>query len=171
MKNRTDSPTTAVLTEMEGAALAVIARDGPCTAYSIKHAFEQSPSDDWSGSAGAVYPMIKRLEAAGLIDQQAAEGGRKARQLQLTSQGQAQMKAWLLDYQRAIAPGFDPLRTRLHFLDLVADDTAREFVDGVRGALTEQLQAPPAPSGELKLRAEQLYAGWIQARLAWLASL
>jgi hypothetical protein len=76
----------------------------------------------------------------------------------------------LLDYQRD-CPGFDLLRTRLHFLDLVNDDMAREFVVGVKEALTEQLQAPPAPSGALKLRAERLYAGWIQARLDRLASL
>jgi DNA-binding PadR family transcriptional regulator len=171
MKNRQDSAQTPVLTEMEGAALAVIAREAPCTAYSIKQAFEKSPSDDWSGSAGAVYPMIKRLEAAGLIDQQAAEGGRKSRQLKLTDTGRTQMRAWLLDCHRAIAPGLDPLRTRLHFLDLVADDTANGFIDEVKGALGEQLKAPPAPGGTGNAQAERLYGGWIQARLDWLASL
>ena len=171
MKNRKDSGGSVSLTEMEGAALAFIQRDGPCTAYSVKQAYEQSPSDDWSGSAGAVYPMIKRLESAGLIDQHAAEGGRKSRQIQLTTRGRADMQAWLLDCQRAIAPGFDPLRTRLLFLDLVPKQTATIFVDGVKEALALQLQAPPAPPGKLKARAERLYAGWIQARLEWLASL
>lgn len=46
-------PHNMQLTEREGAALGVVLRDGPVTSYAIKELFRKSPSEFWSGSAGA----------------------------------------------------------------------------------------------------------------------
>ena len=46
------------MTELEGAILGVIRLDPSCTAYRVRQVFLASRSDEWSGSAGAVYPAI-----------------------------------------------------------------------------------------------------------------
>jgi DNA-binding PadR family transcriptional regulator len=49
------------LSNLEGAALATIAGRGSATAYAIAKSLSDPPSEFWSGSAGAVYPLIRRL--------------------------------------------------------------------------------------------------------------
>src|SRR5262245_13459166 len=46
------------LTELEGTALGVIWAGQPCTPYRVRRVFLDSPSPSWSGSAGAIYPLI-----------------------------------------------------------------------------------------------------------------
>jgi DNA-binding PadR family transcriptional regulator len=53
------------LTDLEGAVLADVATRGTATSYAVAQTFSQSPSEYWSGSAGAVYPLVKRLTATG----------------------------------------------------------------------------------------------------------
>ena len=53
--------------ELEGAVLGVIWQEGPCTAYTIRKQFVASPSPQWSGSAGAIYPLVRRLEKKRLL--------------------------------------------------------------------------------------------------------
>src|SRR6476661_1613616 len=55
------------LTELEQCVLGVIWRDGPMTAYEIAALFAKSLSPYWSGSAGAIYPVVQRLRKRGLV--------------------------------------------------------------------------------------------------------
>ena len=55
-----------VLTELEGAILSEIYHRGQKTAFQVRRAFAASHSLEWKGSAGAVYPAVKRLRAARL---------------------------------------------------------------------------------------------------------
>src|SRR6476659_7226575 len=55
------------LTELEQCVLGVIWRDGPMTAYEIAALFTKSLSPYWSGSAGAIYPVVQRLRKRGLV--------------------------------------------------------------------------------------------------------
>ncbi len=120
------------LTELEGSALAIIARNGACTAYAIKETFRKSPSSFWSGSAGAVYPLVKRLEARGLITSQADENdGRARREFTITTEGEAVLADWLTDVERAANPGYDPLRTRLFFAELMPEGVLDGFLTEV----------------------------------------
>ena len=52
---------TALVTELEGAILSEIQHRGNHTAFQVRRAFQTSPSIEWSGSAGAIYPAIKHL--------------------------------------------------------------------------------------------------------------
>ncbi len=132
---------TRPLTELEGAALAFLKRSGPCTAYVVKEAFRTSASEFWSGSAGALYPLMKRLEAQGLVvSREDKDRARARRDFTLTAAGEAAMKDWLLDSHRAAGSGFDPLRARLCFADMMSESEFKDFI----AATLAEITPPPA---------------------------
>lgn len=100
------------LTELEGAILSEIHHRGDQTAFQVRRSFALSPSLEWKGSAGAVYPAIKRLERDGLISAMAKNDGRATRILSLTQAGRDAMMGWACDPARAVSTGIDPFRMR-----------------------------------------------------------
>ena len=117
--------------EMEGAVLGVVSQEGPCTAYAIRRRFLDSPSPRWSGSAGAIYPLVKRLEGRGLISSTVQKGSRrKGRLYSLTPAGLGVLKSWLAPPLDPLATGVppDPLRTRLSFLGALTPAERRDFI-------------------------------------------
>lgn len=100
------------LTELEGAILSEIHHRGAETAFKVRKAFLTSPSLEWSGSSGAVYPAIRRLSAQGLIHGEAQASARKGRSLTLTAGGVDALNAWIGDLDRAAGLGLDPFRLR-----------------------------------------------------------
>ena len=66
-----------MLTELEGAILSEIQHRGQKTAFQVRRAFAVSFSLEWKGSAGAVYPAVKRLEQRGFIQASVAQGGER----------------------------------------------------------------------------------------------
>jgi DNA-binding PadR family transcriptional regulator len=157
------------LTDLEGAVLAEIAKRSVATSYVVARAFAASPSEYWSGSAGAVYPLIKRLSARGYLTAHANADGKRARlDYRLTEAGQVALKDWLLDAKRASGMGFDPLRTRLAHLELVDAAQRRKFLAEVRelSATFAKTSIPPVgPFGA------KIHGSWLKARARWLAML
>ncbi len=100
------------LTEIEGAILSEIAHRQNVTAFRVRRAFEVSPSVEWSGSAGAIYPAIRRLRARGFLDGHATGDRRATVSLRLTPKGESAMVAWACDPDRASSVGLDPFRLR-----------------------------------------------------------
>ena len=157
------------LTDLEGAALAEVAGRGVATSYAITQVFARSPSEYWSGSAGAVYPLIKRLAARGLLAPSSAATGKRQRlDYQLTAKGRVALEAWLLDAQRAAGLGFDPLRTRLGHLHLVSPAQRKAFLKEVR-AISEDFAKQPAFDGQPMMI--KIHTSWLKARATWLAML
>jgi DNA-binding PadR family transcriptional regulator len=111
------------VTELEGAALAVIWRHGPCSAYTVMRTFKASPTPEWSAGAGSIYPLVARLEERGLVAAEHATWGKGTKKLlRLTSEGERIFRSWVSDLgaqARHLAP--DPVRTRMHFLDAIRD--------------------------------------------------
>jgi DNA-binding PadR family transcriptional regulator len=133
------------LTDLEGATLGFIVRAGTCTAYAVRDGFRTSPSEFWSGSAGAVYPLIARLEKRGFLAAKAdRKDGRMRRYLSATPAGEAALAAWLVDAERAAGLGFDPLRIRLFFADLIPPQKMQPFLADVETHL-RATTPPPAP--------------------------
>jgi DNA-binding PadR family transcriptional regulator len=157
------------LTDLEGAALAEVASRGTATSYVISQAFARSPSEYWSGSAGAVYPLIKRLASRGLLEPSAAAAGRRQRiDYQITPEGRAALEDWLLDAHRAAGMGFDPLRTRLGHLHLVTPEKRQAFLTEVR-VVSEEFARQPAFDGQPTMI--KLHQSWLKARATWLEML
>lgn len=154
------------LTELEGAALAQVVRAGACTPYAIKETFRTSPSRFWSGSAGAVYPLVRRLVARGLLVSRPDLRDRRARRVvSATPAGRAALQSWLVDAERAADFGFDPLRTRLFYSELVPPQRLQKFLAETAGLLAI---GSPAPRSDLA-HVMPLHASWARLRAAALA--
>jgi DNA-binding PadR family transcriptional regulator len=157
------------LTDLEGAALAEIGRNGPTTPYAVAKVFADSPSEYWSGSAGAVYPLIKRLHERGLLKAADRTDGKRARtDYTLTPTGRSALRTWLLDARRAAEIGFDPLRTRVIHLDQVTAQERRTFLREVQAHLDAATQSEVWVDSP---RMRAIHASVMAARQAWLQAL
>jgi DNA-binding PadR family transcriptional regulator len=156
-----DSMKRSHLTELEGAALGIVLRAGACTPYALRRAFATSPSRFWSGSAGAVYPLVRRLERRRLLASRADRKDRRARRLvRATPAGRRAFEDWLLDPVRAADFGFDPLRTRLFYADLVPRTRLEAFLARTAGGISAT-RAPAVPEAPHVAR---LHAAWRRLR-------
>jgi DNA-binding PadR family transcriptional regulator len=130
--------------ELEGCVLGHLWKHGPCTAYSIRKTLLDSPSSHWSGSAGAIYPLLARFEKRGLVSARKSMRGDRAGWLySLRSAGREKFLAWvgppLAQEVVAIAP--DPLRTRVHFLKGLTPRRREAFFAASRAALEQHIDA------------------------------
>lgn len=68
----------------------------PMSGYEIKSIVDRSTRFFWAASYGQIYPELRRLSAAGLIEGRASpQGGRKRNVYRLTRTGRAELQAWL----------------------------------------------------------------------------
>lgn len=159
--------------ELEGCILGHLWKHGPCTAYSVRRVLLDSPSLHWSGSAGAVYPLLARFERRGFLSsRKTMQGNRAAWRYALTPAGRGRLRAWL---GPPIAPEIvsitpDPLRTRTYFLDALAPRRRAAFFAEARAVLEEHLASltrEPAADvfDRLALRGALALT---RARMAWL---
>ncbi|MFN8179020.1 MAG: PadR family transcriptional regulator [bacterium] len=130
------------LTELEGTVLGVVWSRQPCTPYQVRRQFTDSPSPHWSGSAGAIYPLMVRLEEAGLVRSQAhATGSRKSRRYRVTAEGRAALARWVGppvgDEIVGVPP--DPLRARIAFLTVLPLAKRRKLLEVIEGRIAEFL--------------------------------
>ena len=126
------------LNELEGAVIGVIQKNQPCTAYALRTVLKASPSSHWRASAGAIYPLLARLEDEELIIGEEDENDRRGRKLlTITPRGKKAFKAWIREITdpELIADVYDPLRTRVFFLDALSNGEQQRFADDVLGAL------------------------------------
>src|SRR6202043_3567062 len=85
-----------MLSEIEACVLGLISADGPSTPYAIRKVFLQSPSPQWSGSAGTIYPLIERLLQRKLIRSKLCLTGKRGGQrISVTASGSRVLKQWL----------------------------------------------------------------------------
>lgn len=136
-KLENEPPVPRPLSELEGCTLGVAWLLQPATRYQIRMRFAQSPGTWWSGSAGAIYPLMQRLRAAGLVTSTPkAAGKRRSETYRLTPKGRVALRAWLWSCLSADeVEDFDPIRIRVRFLlALPATERAR-FVRDADAAL------------------------------------
>lgn len=161
--------TSKPVTELEGAILAEVARHAPCTAYRMRQGFSASRSSEWRASTGAVYPALRRLRTAGLIAAAPAADRRGGEALSLTAAGQAALKAWMMDAERASGCGFDPFRTRAGYWAVLGEADHAALSTAVRERIAG-LDAAPITDDAVELRWRALERALQEARLAWLSS-
>jgi PadR family transcriptional regulator AphA len=71
-------------------------RAGPKSGYEIKALVDKSTRFFWAASYGQIYPELKRLSEAGLIDGvDAPTGSRRRTVYEITAEGEAALKGWL----------------------------------------------------------------------------
>jgi DNA-binding PadR family transcriptional regulator len=159
------------LSELELAALGYLWRDGPCTAYRVRRGFEESPSSHWSGSSGAIYPLLRRLEERGFVrSKSGATGARPRKTVSVTPDGRDVLRKWLesvidLDVASSI---HDALRTRMFFLDLLPPAARLDVVRSAIRACEEHTVAIEQDLEDRETSGDRF--GVLAARGAWHAA-
>jgi len=134
-------------TELENCVLGVVWLRGPCTAYVVRQEFVASQSSHWSGSGGAIYPLLQRLENAGLIAAvQAVWGSGKKKTYRVTKRGEETLRRWIGPPlpEWTAAPTFDPVRTRIAFLRAIPPARRRAFVSAALENLQKEIDVAQA---------------------------
>ncbi|MCB9897701.1 MAG: PadR family transcriptional regulator [Planctomycetes bacterium] len=149
--------------ELELLVLGIVWKQGPLTAHAVRMEFTHSKSSHWSGSAGAIYPLVRRLEQAGLIAGADERRGRQDRRvLRITPAGRSALRAWLRPPfpDELFTVQYDPIRIRLYFLGLLPAEQQGQFLDAMEQGLSAQLPALEAD------RDAYLAQGWLHSSLA-----
>jgi len=69
---------------------------GARTGYDVKGIVDKSTRFFWAASYGQIYPELRRLERAGLVEgENAPTGARKRKEYRLTDAGRAELVSWL----------------------------------------------------------------------------
>lgn len=126
-------------TTLEYALLGLIC-EVPRSGYELRKVFVETAMAGYSGSPGAIYPALRRLEAGGLVAGRARHGGpgRPGREFRLTPAGEAVLQAWLARpvTRDDVALRLDELMLRFAFLRF-ADSPVRsqEFLESMEAEL------------------------------------
>src|SRR3954453_12247734 len=68
----------------------------PMCGYEIKSLVDTSTRFFWAASYGQIYPELRKLSAAGLIEGKAGpQGGRRPNVYRLTPAGRSELESWL----------------------------------------------------------------------------
>ncbi|CAA9261004.1 MAG: hypothetical protein AVDCRST_MAG42-2956 [uncultured Chthoniobacterales bacterium] len=165
------------LTELENAVLGLVWRREPCSAYIVKREFATSASVSWSASAGSIYPLVKKLSAAGLLSlRQQPWGSGEKTLLSLTDAGRDALRSWVATVPDKIGqPAPDPIRTRAFFLDVLLEEDRLRFLneaEKVTQSAIQELRSAMAvlPDAESKfeLLATSGAVFQLRARLRWI---
>jgi DNA-binding PadR family transcriptional regulator len=157
------------LTELEGAVLGSVWANAPSTAYRVRQVFARSPSPHWSGSAGAVYPLLDRLKRRGLLSFETRFTGKRAgRQYQLTQRGLSELRRWASEItERAAGVPVDALRVRIRFLDVLSATQRNALLTTARRKVTAHLRTVERDCRAQRAAGDAL--GYLTARGALLA--
>lgn len=128
------------LKDLEAYILGVIGEQQPCSPYFVHKTFLASPSLFFSGSAGAIYPAINRLEKRGILKSaRSGTRGKPSKSLTITAKGEKEYLAWFFDSQKAGDPGFDPLRGRVSMIGALKSKGRMEVFQRLIAAVEERL--------------------------------
>ncbi len=126
--------------ELECFVLGLVWQTGPSSPYDVRRHVQSSPSTQWSASAGAIYPLMRRLERAGLLSARLKRSGkRRRREYRITPRGVGALRAWIGPplAPEAVTVAHDPLRSRARFLGALTAAQQRAWVAAAREALDE----------------------------------
>lgn len=159
------------LTEIEGAILSEIEHRGHSTAFQVRRAFQRSPSIEWSGSAGSVYPAVKRLQKRGLIFATPVGDAKSTMHLAVSNNGKEALFAWSLDPQRAASVGIDPFRLRAGIWKSMPAHQQRQIYNELGTAILmqiDQLEHELKTNDPIEVIRLELNLQLQKARLIWL---
>lgn len=117
---------------------------GPRSGYEIKAVVDGSTRFFWAASYGQIYPELKRLSEAGLIQGiDSPTGGRKRTVYEITADGEEELKAWLRQPPETYEMREEGL-LKLFFANLLPPREAVEILRAMRAhrlEVAEQLRA------------------------------
>ncbi|HVT14379.1 MAG TPA: PadR family transcriptional regulator [Fimbriimonadaceae bacterium] len=117
------------LSPLELTVLGVLSKRGPCTAYAVMSEFAGSATSFYRSGAGSIYPLLRRLAKAGILD--VTDAGRGDKHYSLSSRGYEELRNWFLlgvggeDFSSSL----DLLRSRTYFLKVLSSTEREAFFD------------------------------------------
>lgn len=130
------------LTDYEGSLLGLVLRNQPITAYQLLKFYEQSPVTRFNTSKGSVYPLIRRMKEAGLLEGQATSSrGRNPETLSCTQRGAEAVRAWVRGVNLNHVNLDDPLRTMVLSLEMLSRDEQLEWIADAKALVSEKMKA------------------------------
>jgi DNA-binding PadR family transcriptional regulator len=165
------------LTELEGCILGLVWAEGPCSAYNLRKQIQSSPNPNWSASAGAIYPLVERLQARKLIRATAhAQGRRHSKRYVVTQAGSKKLCEWMAPplSEELVGVPVDPLRTRLYFLGALPKAQQTVFFSDAERGIREQTRiverdlAKSVAKDRIAAFAARGALAALHARLAWI---
>ncbi|HXC76844.1 MAG TPA: PadR family transcriptional regulator, partial [Candidatus Acidoferrum sp.] len=70
--------------------------EGPRSGYDIKQAADHSVRYFWAVGYGQIYPELRKLAKAGLVEREGvARGARERQPYRLTTEGRKMLRAWV----------------------------------------------------------------------------
>jgi DNA-binding PadR family transcriptional regulator len=113
---------TPVLSDLELALLGLIRQEAR-SGYALRKAFDSVFLGGLSDSPGAIYPALRRLRSAGLIDAPSAHSARKTEVFRITTAGRRALRA-ALEMPVSPSESHERLLLRFAFMDLELDAAA-----------------------------------------------
>ncbi len=129
------------ISELEGAVLGLIWAN-PGTPYQIRLVLQRSPNPSWSGSAGAMYPLFKRLGGRGFLSARRIKTGkRQGNVYSITKEGMRALRDWMVPpfLGTTIGVPIDALRTRARFLAVLPHEERKCFLANAIAKLREHM--------------------------------
>jgi PadR family transcriptional regulator AphA len=125
----------------------------PMSGYEIKSLVDRSTRFFWAVSYGQIYPELRRLSAAGLVEGKAdPHGGRRRNVYRLTPAGRRELRAWLKVDAEAFELRDEGL-LKLFFAEAGGGPAAIQALDAKRReherllARLEEIEATARPDG------------------------
>ena len=151
------------LSELEHVVLGIVWKKGPCTSHAVRVEFVNSANTHFSGSAGSIYPLVRRLEQRGLVEMRADRHGQQDRRLvTITAAGRRALRGWLAPPFRGedFSVQYDPIRTRFYFLGALTGREQERFLDEAEAGFRQEMIALR------ETRARYQEQGWLWSALA-----
>ena len=146
------------MARLSGTAVAVLGLLAlrPRSGYEIKQTLDKTTRFFWNASYGQIYPELRRLADAGLVEGEAAPRGGRARTVyRLTKKGRRHFEQWLADPEFRVAIRDEGL-LKLFFGDLLPGETALELIrsrrvvhEQILGQLRAIESGPPFVGGRM----------------------
>lgn len=125
----------------------------PMSGYEIKSLVDKSTRFFWAASYGQIYPELRKLSAAGLIEGKAEpRGGRRRNVYRLTRAGRRELEAWLA-VDAGVFEARDEGLLKLFFAAAGGTEAAMRALDAKRRehervlARLEEVEATAPPEG------------------------
>lgn len=124
----------------------------PQTGYDLAKAFENEIGEFWQAQHSQIYPMLKRMEAAGEISHEDTVTGERLakKQYMLTPAGREKLIAWVGQPSPELTPSKDEFILKLYFIKTASDPR-------IQPMLREQYQLHQSQLHHLQQRQETVF--------------
>ena len=143
-------------------ALLGVLKDRPLTGYDLVRHFQGTVGFLWSAPQSQIYPELRRMEAAGLVEARVAPRGQRAQKriYSVTDEGMAELRRWATDFMPLPAHR-DPVHLKAAFFDLAPLDSVREQLRAHIAQFQWRLEQWQARDEAIRDRRAELLEVWL----------